>query len=242
MQKRIVLDGFTWFLLIRFVVGIFLVWAGSTFPSMDHHANINLVGLVIIAYNVGLSLWRYVPISNVNIAILQVTAAVLDFASAQLIVIEYSHTPHSVAVVFLPLLAYECWTFWGITGLVAGSVMTIFITLDYEWIKGAVWHHYASPSTALFWIVFLLIMAVGPVGAMLPRGVNPSQQHVPTQAYAKLTPREREVLDLVVQRKSLREIAEALHIEMNTAKTHAKNICQKFGVSRIDELPPFYEG
>ena len=47
---------------------------------------------------------------------------------------------------------------------------------------------------------------------------------------ALLTPREREVLQLLVEGRSNREIAEALFISHRTATTHVTNILAKFGV------------
>ncbi len=45
-----------------------------------------------------------------------------------------------------------------------------------------------------------------------------------------LTPREREVLDLMVAGYDRPSIARQLHISLNTARTHTKNILSKLGV------------
>jgi DNA-binding NarL/FixJ family response regulator len=45
-----------------------------------------------------------------------------------------------------------------------------------------------------------------------------------------LSPRELEVLRLVVEGQSNPEIAAQLHISLNTVKTHVRNITGKFGV------------
>ncbi|MGI8963395.1 MAG: helix-turn-helix domain-containing protein [Thermomicrobiales bacterium] len=51
-------------------------------------------------------------------------------------------------------------------------------------------------------------------------------KHDPT----RLTPREREVLQLLVDGRSNREIADILYIGHRTATTHVTNILAKFGV------------
>jgi DNA-binding NarL/FixJ family response regulator len=50
-----------------------------------------------------------------------------------------------------------------------------------------------------------------------------------------LTPREREVMDLVEQGLSNKEIGRALHIELPTVKNHVHNILGKLHVSRRSE-------
>ena len=52
----------------------------------------------------------------------------------------------------------------------------------------------------------------------------------PTGPLARLTPREREVLDLLADGASNREIAEALFITEKTASVHVSNLLAKLGV------------
>jgi DNA-binding NarL/FixJ family response regulator len=49
--------------------------------------------------------------------------------------------------------------------------------------------------------------------------------------FAELTNREREVLDLLVDGKSYREIASLLYISHKTVESHVGHIYQKMGVS-----------
>lgn len=51
-----------------------------------------------------------------------------------------------------------------------------------------------------------------------------------------LTEREREVLSLLVQRCTNKEIASKLIIELSTVKTHVRNVLRKLGVRRRIEL------
>ncbi len=51
-----------------------------------------------------------------------------------------------------------------------------------------------------------------------------------------LSVRERQVLDEILQNKSLKEIAETLFIEVSTVKSHANKIYKVFGVKNKKEL------
>jgi DNA-binding NarL/FixJ family response regulator len=56
---------------------------------------------------------------------------------------------------------------------------------------------------------------------------------------ASLTPRENEVLNLVVQGKSTVEIADALHLSIHTVNTHRKNILKKLRLKSPAQLIAF---
>lgn len=55
-------------------------------------------------------------------------------------------------------------------------------------------------------------------------------------AFSTLTPREREVLQLVAEGKSAKEIAATLHICLRTADIHRKRVMDKLGISSVAEL------
>jgi DNA-binding NarL/FixJ family response regulator len=57
--------------------------------------------------------------------------------------------------------------------------------------------------------------------------------------YEELTPREREVLELLVDRKSNLEIAEKLVISVKTVKTHVANILAKLHLDSRYEVPGY---
>jgi RNA polymerase sigma factor (sigma-70 family) len=67
-----------------------------------------------------------------------------------------------------------------------------------------------------------------------------AQTDVGPSAYAELTPREREVLDLIGEDCSNREIAEQLVIEVGTVKNHVHNILKKLDVSSRHEAAAFH--
>ena len=65
------------------------------------------------------------------------------------------------------------------------------------------------------------------------------QTDIDPQAYAELTPREREVLELVGEDCSNQEIADRLFIEVGTVKNHVHNILKKLDVSSRHEAAAF---
>jgi two-component system, NarL family, response regulator NreC len=52
----------------------------------------------------------------------------------------------------------------------------------------------------------------------------------------ELSPREKEVIQLLAEGKSAKEIAYTLHVSAKTVETHRKNIMEKLGVHSIAEL------
>lgn len=51
-----------------------------------------------------------------------------------------------------------------------------------------------------------------------------------------LTPRQREIAELVAEGKREQEIADALHLELQTIKNHKQRIYRKLGVRNAVEL------
>jgi DNA-binding NarL/FixJ family response regulator len=70
---------------------------------------------------------------------------------------------------------------------------------------------------------------------VLAPGLNmPAQDH--GSEFDKLTQREREVLQHIVQGKSNREIAAVLHLSVNTISVHRANLMQALGIHRTADL------
>lgn len=63
-------------------------------------------------------------------------------------------------------------------------------------------------------------------GVRLPNPYEMQQQ-------IELTDREKEIICLIVQEKSAREIAAELHLSINTVNQHTKNIRSKLGVKNV---------
>jgi two-component system, NarL family, response regulator NreC len=55
-------------------------------------------------------------------------------------------------------------------------------------------------------------------------------------AYDLLTPREREILQLVAEGRSNKEVANLLNLSVYTVETHRSNVMQKLGLKGVPEL------
>jgi DNA-binding NarL/FixJ family response regulator len=65
-------------------------------------------------------------------------------------------------------------------------------------------------------------------GSVSPRGAPPR--------FPSLTPREREVIQLLAEGKSSKEVASVLNLSTKTAETHRSNIMRKLGFHSIRDL------
>ena len=75
------------------------------------------------------------------------------------------------------------------------------------------------------------------VAEVLLKGFGPQKKEVePASIGDPLTAREREVVQLVAEGKSTKEIAEVLHISTKTAENHRTNIMRKLKVNSATEL------
>ena len=81
--------------------------------------------------------------------------------------------------------------------------------------------HYVTP----------LVTQDGVVGAGLNARKNPAEMFG-----AELTPRQREVLQLVAEGKSTKEISAVLNISVKTVEFHRNNLMDELGVRSIAEL------
>jgi two-component system NarL family response regulator len=68
-------------------------------------------------------------------------------------------------------------------------------------------------------------------------GYNPDSNRL--LAHSHLASREREVLQLLAEGLSSRDIAERLHISVKTVETHRRNITAKLGLHSIAELTKY---
>ncbi|MDR0350415.1 MAG: LuxR C-terminal-related transcriptional regulator [Coriobacteriales bacterium] len=73
----------------------------------------------------------------------------------------------------------------------------------------------------------------------LPDGSSSSQSSAPLPLFDALTPRECEVVELIVQGKTNREIADELVISVDTVKNHLRRIFQKLDLKSRSQLAAF---
>jgi DNA-binding NarL/FixJ family response regulator len=69
-----------------------------------------------------------------------------------------------------------------------------------------------------------------------PAADSTDSSEPPKSSRSRLTPREREILQLLAEGKSNKEIASLLGISVNTAEAHRANIMLKLGFHSITEL------
>jgi len=104
---------------------------------------------------------------------------------------------------------------WGIHGFLTHASVK-------EWLREAVW----SVAQGVMW-----------VHPEFANNVSPRGQHVPLRIGSEsLTRREKEILHLVTNHFSNKEISRLLEIEESTVKFHLSNIFAKRNVSRREDL------
>ena len=67
-------------------------------------------------------------------------------------------------------------------------------------------------------------------------------RHVPpgeSSVFSVLTPREREVLQLLAEGWATKEVAHHLHTSIKTIETHRRHIMQKLGISSVAEMTKY---
>jgi len=72
------------------------------------------------------------------------------------------------------------------------------------------------------------------VGEMVLNGYLQGSHKAPT--LPTLTPREREIVQLLAEGKSTKEVASMLDLSVKTAETHRSNIMRKLNIHSVSEL------
>ena len=120
-------------------------------------------------------------------------------------------------------------------GLLGGALITLLKVIEYQYFI----HVY--PAEIYGGLLALIFTGVGVYVGL--RWTRPKEVQVPVPAPAPapdparardagLTPREHEILLLIAEGLSNREIGERLFVSENTVKTHSSRVFEKLGVNR----------
>jgi DNA-binding NarL/FixJ family response regulator len=81
-------------------------------------------------------------------------------------------------------------------------------------------------------------LSPGITGFLVNEYIQPAKGQVLADR-AELSAREREVLQLIAEGRSTKDIAGALHISVKTVETHRKNIMEKVNLHAVAELTKY---
>jgi DNA-binding NarL/FixJ family response regulator len=71
---------------------------------------------------------------------------------------------------------------------------------------------------------------------VLDQFLNPAPPEAPETGWSRLTPREREIMQLIAEGKSNKEIADGLGISVRTAETHRMSLMRKLNLHSASEI------
>lgn len=127
-----------------------------------------------------------------------------------------------------------------IYGLIGGVLIALLKWTEYRFV--VIEHSieiYGALTAATFAIlgIWLGLKLTGSREKVILKEVPivPTQPFAPNQAkreHLGITPREMEILELIAQGMSNREIAEKLFVSENTVKTHSSRVFEKLGARR----------
>jgi len=84
----------------------------------------------------------------------------------------------------------------------------------------------------------LVLSLIGNIWFLLNRKKLQNQTLI--EAKDQLTKQEQNILSLLLEEKSNKEIADALFVSLSTVKTHVNNIYKKLNVSSRDEIKSLF--
>jgi two-component system, NarL family, response regulator NreC len=87
--------------------------------------------------------------------------------------------------------------------------------------------------------VYLSPAIAGIVVKELAQSKSPRSRKSSSVSYQALTPREREVLQLIAEGHNAREIGQRLHLSVKTIETHRRQIMEKLEIRSIADLTKF---
>ena len=211
-------------LFLRAIVSFFIWWNIMTFPqqSLPHAWIAGLLLLVVDALA-----WWVRWHNRTAIILWAMLTSAFDLILGLVALTDFSGTVQSSAPALLPLIGIELIAYWGWVGhWIAFIYSTIAIVTLWSFPRP---QHSSgfSADQIIYWLV-VNFLVISSVAVLLHR--SGSAAHT-----AGLTTREREVYSLLKAGYSQKDIAEQLHIERSTVKTHVQHIHHK--VEIFDEPP-----
>jgi len=205
---------------LRVVTGLFVLWVWHTFPRLGWRdawlVGVGILGTDMMAW--GVRRWvsfTWLVWGTVLADAVMAFAAVWAFSLSPT-----TNAPALLTLVPLEILAYR--RHWhhllGAWGYLLVSGLGFFL------LPAPTGHGAILPLTrVVFWVVADGILLGG---ATVLLGISCPER---PSGVSRLTPREQEVFQLARTGLTVNEIAEKLHIEVSTVKTHLHHIHQKLG-------------
>lgn len=206
-------------LILPGLVAGLLLWVSVQFPrSTWDHAWLLAVTLVILDGLAALAVRRWPHRLTTIIPSTVVADGLVGWGIAW----AYSQSPHTMAPVLLTMFTQEILTYYPTRRGAMGAGIYIVVTNS---LLGVVPGIHAAPlwpwSVVLYWTVVDALI----LGALLLPLRRPRRLAVLTA----LTAREQEVYDLLIAGWSRAQMAEALHIDAATVRSHMAHIHHKLG-------------
>lgn len=222
------MDHFHWIysrgLLLRTVVALFMLWNVAAFPGR-YLPHAWAASVLLLLLNGAAWLARHHRYDAVLLWAILTSAC--DMLVGVLALMDFSQTALTNAPALLPLVGIELIAYWGWVGhWIALGYSTLAIVSLWSFPIAKAPHAFPTNQT-IFWLVvnLLLLSSVAVLLHASPIEGSPFG----------LTVREREVYRLLKEGNTQREIAERLHIERSTVKTHVQHIHRKLGTLHEDD-------
>ena len=155
-----------------------------------------------------------------------------------------------------PLLIFLCSVFFA--GIFAGGVLFSVGGLASEGSPSALYATCVAAAVVCAWMQIRVNYQIYPFEPVIETGLDDeTRAHLEYEGQRKtlwqqkraiacerygLSPREREILQILLKGRDAKYITDTFYISQSTAKTHIYNIYRKFGVHSRQELLDFIEG
>ncbi|MCB0278797.1 MAG: helix-turn-helix transcriptional regulator [Calditrichaeota bacterium] len=130
------------------------------------------------------------------------------------------------------LLSHKTWIIGIIIFLVSTSISFYATSEETYWL----WADYPLVAVIFVLLVFLMAAVYLRIEAILHQQELEKVRRISSDPMQQLSFREQEVVKLILNQKNNQEIADELHVELSTIKTHINRIYKELGVKNRKEL------